>query len=92
MTSIEDTDVRHGRYSSFVPDIRIFIVHLLIFILHTLTFIIKVPSLKSKAIAYTLYYTRRLHTIFVTPSYYIVFVRTELTPFANQANTVRQRS
>ena len=46
MTSIEDTDVRHGRYGSFVPDIRIFIVHLLIFILHTLTFIIKVPSLK----------------------------------------------
>ena len=62
MTSIEDTDVRHGRYGSFVPDIRIFIVHLLIFILHTLTFIIKVPSLRFKAIAYTLYYTRRVLT------------------------------
>ena len=55
---MKDTDVKRGRYGSFVPDIRIFIVHLLIFILHTLTFIIKVPSLKSKAIAYTLYYTR----------------------------------
>ena len=80
----------------FIDEIKsIFILHPLIFIVHTLTSIVKVHSSRFQVQSHSLYlilYSLRPYTIFVTTLYYIVFVRTELTPFANQANTVRQRS
>ena len=85
---MKDTDVKRGRYGSFVLDIRMYL-HSPYADFHTPYADFHSQSLKFN---YLILYSSRPYTIFVTPSYYIVFARTEQTPFANQANTVRQRS